>query len=68
MNKMLMYDKYEDCYRTVVDVKRLEESIQNKIIEIKNEKVKDKFVTASQAKLDKIILLDNLLKEVEEDE
>ena len=37
--------------------------IRDKIIEIKNKKVEDMFITSTQAKLDTIIVLESLLEE-----
>lgn len=65
MNKILMYDKYDETYREVIDVKELREYIQDLTIKIKNEKVKDEFITASRAKLDAIIVLDKILNDLE---
>ena len=65
MNKMLIYDKYDETYREVIDVKELREYIQDLTIKIKNEKVKDEFITASRAKLDTVIILDNILNDLE---
>ena len=64
MKKILMYDKYDETYREVIDVKELKEYIQDLTIKIKNEKVKDEFITTSRAKLD-IIILDNILNDLE---
>lgn len=36
MNKMLMYDKYDETYREVIDVKELKEYILKKIEEVKD--------------------------------
>ena len=65
MKKNLMYDKYDETYREVIDVKELKEYIQDLTIKIKNEKVKDEFITASRAKLDAIIVLDKILNDLE---
>lgn len=65
MKKMLMYDKYENRYRTVVDIEELKNYIQEKVIELKDKKVKDMFISASQGKLDTIIVLDNILNDLE---
>lgn len=36
MKKMLIWDKYDDCYREVIDVKELREYILKKIEEVKD--------------------------------
>lgn len=36
MNKILMYDKYDETYREVIDVKELKEYILKRIEEIEN--------------------------------
>lgn len=68
MKKMLIYDKYDETYREVIDVKELKEYIQDLTIKIKNEKVKDEFITASREKLDTVIILDNILNDLEKSE
>ena len=65
MKKMLMYDEYDETYTEVVDVQDLKQYIQDLIIKIKDEKIKDMFITTSQAKLDTIIILDNILNDLE---
>ena len=65
MEKILMYDQYDETYREVIDVKELREYIQDLTIKVKNEKVKDEFITTSRAKLDTIIVLDNILNDLE---
>lgn len=65
MNKILIYDKYDETYREVIDVKELKEYIQDLTIKIKNEKVKDEFITASRAKLGIIIALDMILEKID---
>ena len=65
MKTMIMYDKYENKYRNVVDVEELKEYIQDVTAKIKNEKAEDMFITASQGKLDTIIVLDNILNDLE---
>ena len=65
MKKILMYDKYDETYREVIDVKELREQILDLTIKIKNEKVKDEFITTSRAKLDTVIILDNILNDLE---
>ncbi len=65
MNKMLMYDQYNETYREVIDVKELAKYIQDLIIKIKNEKVSDNFITISQGNLDKIIVLGKILEDLE---
>ena len=65
MSKMLIYDKYDETYREVIDVKELVKYIQDLIIKIKNEKVSDNFITISQGKLDKIILLGKIIEDLE---
>lgn len=64
MKTMIMYDKYENKYRNVVDVEELKEYIQDVTAKIKNEKAEDMFITASQGKLDTIIVLDKILEEL----
>lgn len=39
MKKMIMWDKYENRYRIVVDKEELKKYIQEKVIELKNKKV-----------------------------
>lgn len=65
MKSFLMWDKYENRYRMVVDKEELKKYIQEKVIELKNKKVEDMFITASQGKLDTIIVLDNILNDLE---
>lgn len=65
MNKILMYDQYDETYREVIDVKELAKYIQDLIIKIKNEKVSDNFITVSQGRLDTIIVLDTILNDLE---
>lgn len=65
MKIMTMWDKYDETYREVIDVKELREYIQDLTIKVKNEKVKDEFITTSRAKLDTIIVLDNILNDLE---
>ena len=65
MKTMIMCDKYENKYRNVVDVEELKEYIQDVTAKIKNEKAEDMFITASQGKLDTIIVLDNILNDLE---
>lgn len=68
MKKMLMYDKYEDKYRMVVDIEELKKYIQENIIELKNKKIGDMFITASQGKLDTIIALEKILDQFNQEE
>lgn len=65
MKSFLMWDKYENRYRMVVDKEELKKYIQEKVIELKNKKVEDMFITTSQGKLDTIIVLDNILNDLE---
>lgn len=65
MKSFLMWDKYENRYRMVVDKEELKKYIQEKVKELKNKKVEDMFITASQGKLDTIIVLDNILNDLE---
>lgn len=65
MKKILIYDKYDETYREVIDVKEFKKYIQDLTIKIKNEKVKDEFITASRAKLDIIIILDKIIEDLE---
>jgi hypothetical protein len=60
-----MWDKYDNCYRNVVDIEDLKKYIQDKTIEIKDKEVKDMFISASQSKLDTISVLDKILKDLE---
>lgn len=53
MNKILIYDKYDETYREVIDVKELREYILKKI-----EKVKD-------GTFDAKIVLQSFLKDLE---
>lgn len=62
---MIMWDKYENKYRNVVDVEELKEYIQDVTVKIKNEKVEDMFISSSRAKLDTIIVLDKILEKLE---
>ena len=39
MNKILMYDKYDETYREVIDVKELKEYILKRIEEIENTEI-----------------------------
>lgn len=68
MKKMLIYDKYEDKYRMVVDIEELKKYIQEYVTEIKNQEVKDMFITASQGKLDTIIALEKILDQFNQEE
>ena len=68
MKKMLMYDKYEGKYRMVVDIEELKKYIQENIIELKNKKIGDMFITASQGKLDTIIALEKILDQFNKEE
>jgi hypothetical protein len=65
MKKMLIWDKYDETYREVIDVKELAKYIQDLIIKIKDKKIEDMFITASQGKLDTIIVLDTILNDLE---
>ncbi len=65
MKKLIMWDKYENKYRMVVDKEELKKYIQEKVIELKDKKVEDMFISASQGKLDTIIVLDNILNDLE---
>jgi hypothetical protein len=60
-----MWDKYDNCYRNVVDIEDLKKYIQDKTIEIKDKEVKDMFISASQSKLDTISALDKILEDLE---
>ena len=65
MKSFLMWDKYENRYRMVVDKEELKNYIQEKVIELKNKKVEDMFISASQGKLDTIIVLDKIIEDLE---
>lgn len=65
MKSFLIWDKYENRYRMVVDKEELKKYIQEKVIELKDKKVEDMFISASQGKLDTIIVLDNILNDLE---
>lgn len=65
MKVMVMWDKYDNCYRKVVDIKDFKKYIQDKTIEIKDKEVKDMFISTTQAKLDTVIVLDKILEDLE---
>lgn len=62
MNKMLMYDKYDETYREVIDVKELREYIQTKIKELEQ---KRKEVDGIYMYIREIRFLQTLLKDLE---
>ena len=68
MKSFLIWDKYDETYREVMDVKELVKYIQDLIIKIKNQEVKDMFITASQGKLDTIIVLEKILDQFNQEE
>ena len=68
MKSFLIWDKYDETYREVMDVKELKKYIQENIIELKNKKIGDMFITASQGKLDTIIALEKILDQFNKEE
>lgn len=65
MKKILMYDKYDETYREVIDVKELKNCIQELQFKIKNKEVENMFISASEEKLGIIIALDMILEEID---
>lgn len=68
MKSFLIWDKYDEIYREVMDVKELKKYIQEYVTEIKNKKIGDMFITASQGKLDTIIALEKILDQFNKEE
>lgn len=68
MKSFLIWDKYDETYREVMDVEELKKYIQENIIELKNKKIGDMFITASQGKLDTIIALEKILDQFNKEE
>lgn len=70
MNKYLMYDKYDDTYREVVDVKELKEYLLKRIEEIENTAIDVAWeqinYTIREQDRAKIQVLQSLLKDLEE--
>jgi len=64
MNKMLMYDKYDETYREVIDVKELKEYIENLIIKVKNEPVEG-IITEEYLKGSIINILNKTIEKLE---
>ena len=62
MNKILMYDQYDETYREVIDVKELREYIQTKIKELEQ---KRKEVDGIYMYIREIRFLQTLLKDLE---
>lgn len=62
MKKILMYDKYDETYREVIDVKELREYIQTKIKELEQ---KRKEVDGIYMYIREIRFLQTLLKDLE---
>lgn len=64
MKKILMYDKYNETYREVIDVKELKEYIQDLIIEVKNELVEG-IITEEHLKGSIINILNKTIEKLE---
>jgi len=62
MNKMLMYDKYDETYRKVIDVEELRKSIQTKIDIL--EKLQKEMPNNEEIRI-KIIVYKEFLKDLE---
>lgn len=62
MKNYLMWDKYDNCYRQVIDVKELREYIQTKIKELEQ---KRKEVDGIYTYIREIRLLQSFLKDLE---
>lgn len=65
MKVMVMWDKYDNCYRKVVDIKDLKKYIQGIVVKVKDKEVEDMFISATQGKLDTISVLDKILEDLE---
>ena len=65
MKVMIIWDKYDNCYRNVIDIEDLKKYIQDITIEIKDKEVKDMFISTTQGKLDTISVLDKILEDLE---
>ena len=52
MNKILMYDKYDETYREVIDVKELKEYILKRIEEIEKDYVSENGYNALSSIID----------------
>ena len=65
-----MYKIYKITSSPVVDfaAEELKKYIQENIIELKNKKIGDMFITASQGKLDTIIALEKILDQFNKEE
>lgn len=66
MNKILMYDQYDETYREVIDVKELKKYIRDLITRVKNEPVEG-IITEENLKIGVICVLDKILNDLEEE-
>ena len=64
MEKMLMYDQYDETYREVIDVKELKEYIEDLIIKVKNEPVEG-IITEEHLKGSIINILNKTIENLE---
>ena len=64
MKKILMYDKYDETYREVIDVKELVKYIQDLIIKVKNESVEG-IITEEHLKGNIINILNKTIEKLE---
>lgn len=64
MKKILMYDKYDETYRKVIDVKELVKYIQDLIIKVKNEPVEG-IITEEYLKGSIINILNKTIEKLE---
>lgn len=64
MNKILMYDQYDETYREVIDVKELKKYIENLIIKVKNEPVEG-IITEEHLKASIINILNKTIEKLE---
>lgn len=64
MNKMLIYDKYDETYREVIDVKELKKYIEDLIIKVRNEPVEG-IITEEHLKASLINILNKTIKKLE---
>jgi len=64
MKKILMYDKYDETYRKVIDVKELVKYIQDLIIKVKNEPVEG-IITEEHLKGSIINILNKTIEKLE---
>ena len=67
MKKILMYDKYDETYREVIDVKELKEYILKRIEEIENTGIDGAWINYTIREQDraKIQVLQSFLKDLE---